>query len=63
MSTVEHFREAARMLAETEELIREGAQKGGVHLEAAMEMAPVSLAAAQVHATLALAEALNGPAR
>lgn len=57
MTGPEHYLEAERLVAETEAAIREGAAKGAVHLDAALEVSPSALAAAQVHATLALAAA------
>lgn len=57
MNGPEHYAAAEQLLARTEEAVIEGAAKGGDHMSAALELAPASLAAAQVHATLAHAAA------
>lgn len=57
MTGPEHFREAERLLAESERSIADGARVGIQALDAALEVSAASIAAAQVHATLALAAA------
>lgn len=57
MNGPDHYREAERLLTTAKDAIYESAQKGDANLDAALEVSGPAIAAAHVHATLALTAA------